>query len=244
MQRIGFILLVLVFITSCKSTKVPTHINSKTYFTNYNAVVLTGFVLPPQLKHRADVKDHIKQKVTELFTTNGVKVIDESHYFSEFENQKKMAGGYIDEYTGKVNEDKRDAVRLAALNALKQTHGIDSVLFYDIRSRSAYFGDYRASWDGQSEPYEKNNSDVANFLSSIIFETSGKIPAISLMVFLEDVTGNELYKGAGGLQLIAKLNDDEEFESVPVKELLQDKALLNFSVEQAFKKFFKDENNN
>ncbi|MCC2616829.1 hypothetical protein LJ739_11305 [Aestuariibacter halophilus] len=240
MKRIISVLICSFFVLSaCKSTH-RVAISGQEYLVNYKAIVLTGFSMPDALEYRTDIRDYYASKVTDIFESRGIKVFDESLYFDEFEKQKALAGGYIDEYTGKVDTDKRNQIRQKTLQSLRATHGIDSVLFYDLRRRTAHFGDYRAQWDGQEEPYELSNSDLTNFLSTLVANTSGKIPALSLMVFMEDMDGKELYMGAGGVQLVAKLNDDDEFESIPVDKLLRDEAKLDFSVEEAFRKLFND----
>ncbi|MCL1038015.1 hypothetical protein L2750_12730 [Shewanella submarina] len=233
MKKLIFILSLFALV-SCKSTNQAS-VTPAEYQNRYGNVVLTEIVIPDQLVNRPEVAEYYKENVTKLLNSKGIKVHDSNIYLTTRKEVVDEFGGYIDTFTGEVDQAKRTQIELETLARLKSNHGIESVLYYEIRQRKANFGGYRAEWDGQTEPYELNNSDVTNFLSSLVMTTTGTTSALSLIVFIEDMSASHLYTGAGGIQLTSKLNGENEFVSVPINDLFTDENIMSFSINEAFK---------
>lgn len=226
----------VTFIMGCSTAVHRSSVSKEDFKIQVKAVVLTDLALPEALQHRQDVNSYYLQQIKEIFTRNGIQVVAPEVYYNTFKEIRDAHGGYFNARTGQRDDEKFTKVQRETLARLKQTHNIDAVLYHDIRVRDANFGQYRAEWDGQSEAYEKNNSDVANFFSSMVQQTSGSLPAISYFVFIKDVNAKELYMGAGGIQLVSKLNEKDKFEALPVAELLQNSSTMTFSINEALRK--------
>lgn len=233
----------ITFIAGCSTSVHRSAVSKQDFKTQIKTVALTDLVLPDALQHRQDVSSYYLEQIRQTFARNDIQVIAPEEYYSVFNEIRDANGGFFNAQTGQRDDEKFAKVQRETLARLRQTHNIDAVLYHDIRVRNANFGQYRAEWDGQSEAYEKNNSDVANFFSSMVQQTSGRLPAISYLVFIEDVSAKELYMGAGGIQLVSKLNDKDKFEPLPVAELLQDKGSMAFSVTEALRKLLDEKQN-
>lgn len=226
----------ITFIAGCSTAVHRSSVSKQDFKMQVKTVVLTDLVLPDAMQHRQDVRSYYLKQIKEIFAKNNIQVVEPEVYYSAFNAIRDANGGYFNAQTGQRDDEKFAKVQRETLARLKQTHNIDAVLYHDIRVRNANFGQYRAEWDGQSEAYEKNNSDVANFFSSMVQQTSGRLPAISYLVFINDVNAKELYMGAGGIQLISKLNDKDKFEPLPIAELMQDSNTMAYSVTEALRK--------
>jgi hypothetical protein len=238
MKRVVLTLLVITIacMAGCSTAVHRSSLSKQDFKTQVKTVVLTDLNLPDALQHRQDVSSYYLQQIREIFARNNIQVIAPEVYYSVFNEMRDANGGYFNAQTGQRDDEKFAKVQRETLARLKQSHNIDAVLYHDIRVRNANFGQYRAEWDGQSEAYEKNNNDAANFFSSLVQQTSGRLPAISYLVFIKDVQAKELYMGAGGIQLVSKLNNQDKFEPLPLAELLQDSSTMAFSVTEALRK--------
>lgn len=231
-----FLLLLVLTLSACTNTVHRSTVTKQDFKTNHKKVVLSRLGLPEGLRHRDDVRDFYLQALQTTLVRNGFEVVEPDIYHTVFDRIREELGGYYDPKSGELDNEKFELIKRNALKELKETHNVDVVVYHDIRVRTASFGQYRATWDGQTEAYEKNNSDMVNFLSSMVQQTSGRLPALSYLIFVEDLMLNELYMGAGGIQLLSKLNDSNKFEDLPASVLLQEHSLMSFSVNEALRK--------
>lgn len=230
------LILICFFITSCSTSLHKAQVSPADFKKNNQRIIVTRLGLPEGLRHKEQVRDIYAYKIAEIFRQNGFEVIEQDDYFTAFNHFRDQEGGFFDPVTGAYDDVKFQSIKKKTLRRLSETHKADAVVYYEIRVRTAAFGNYRAEWDGQSEPYEKNNSDTLNFLSSLVNQTSGKVGALSLFVEVENMTAENLYWGIGGVQLISKLGTLNKFESVPDEELLANDTTITFSVHEALRK--------
>lgn len=203
---------------------------------NTKRVIVTRLGLPEGLRHKDDARDFYARKIADVFRQNGFEVIEQNEYFAVFNHFRDEEGGFFDAVTGEYDAVKFEKIKSKTLKKMGEAHQADAVVYYDVRVRTATFGNFRAEWDGQSEPYEKNNSDTLNFLSALVHQTSGKIGALSLFIEVENMAAESLYWGIGGIQLINKLGALNKFENVPDDHLLADETIMTFSVYEALRK--------
>lgn len=236
-RKIFSVVIVLSFLSACNSNH-RVKISKKEYVANHKSVLLTDLHLPKALSSKLAAKEYIEESVKTLFTDHGIVIHGPDVFNKEYDIQKRAVGGVYDPDTGEYDSKRGQLAEDRTLKVLQQKYGISSVLFYDVRVKGAKIDNFRAKWDGRSEVYEANNSDLTNFLSSLVSTTHGTIGALSLTVFLHDMNNEEMYYGAGGLQLVNKIDDDDKFIPVPVDTLLTDEKLLKFSINEAFRKLF------
>lgn len=239
MHRISIVLfsVSVIFIASCGITSDQA-ITAQSFQSSFKNVALTNMSLPPVLNERDDIAAFYQATITELFTQHGLTVLPPSLYENEFKKQNALLGSFIDPITGKRDLQQYQKIRAATFAVLAIDHQVDSVLMYDIRTRKASIGSYQATWDGQQEPFGLSSTDISNFLGTLLPNSQSSVPALSLMVYLKDNQDNQIYMGAGGIQLIAKLNSSDEFEYVPVDMLLRNQNSMAFSVKEAFRQLF------
>lgn len=218
------------------STKIitKTNITTQQLYQSHKKIALTEFYLPDALGERKDVEEFYSTRSLQLLKDKGFELLPPKFYKEEFEKQKKAQGGFFNSKTGQFDQQKYSLVLKSTLQNLKEKHGVDSLLRYGINIRKVQFGNFRAAWDGTSEAYEKDNSDTLNFLSSMTRDTHGYLPGLSFVVSISDLENNTLFVGAGGIELMSKLNSDDKFEDLPKSSLLNDREKLRFSFKESF----------
>lgn len=224
-----------IFLSGCNATH-KSSVTPEQYKTNFKIVLLRDLLVDEKLAHKTDAIAHIETKLNTLLEKHGFSILPASLYNDTLASVAKQRGGYINTVTGNRDSAKYKAVRNETLNILHEKYNVTSMIMPQLRYRNASFGNYRAQWDGQEETYEQNNSDVTNFLSTLLVNTGGTAPALSLVVFVEDNNANQIYMGAGGIQLLAKVNDDNEFENIPDEQIMGDPLKLDFAINESLRK--------
>jgi hypothetical protein len=153
-------------------------------------------------------------------------------------------GGLFDQQTGAVNEAKAAALMTHVREQMKERFSADALVLPYVRRVTASFSSIpfagiSARWYGASESIV--TSSVDNVLTP---QVSGKIPALSLIVRIEDLTGTLLYSNAGGIQVVEKLKPGagafsrETFVAVPRSEIFADPQRIQQAVNYALDPFF------
>jgi hypothetical protein len=98
---------------------------------------------------------------------------------------------------------------------LRAKFNVNAILSPEIQVVAASFGGDRAKWDGTSEGVGKKK-----FWKALLGTThSGRVPALSFVVFLKDSDYTSLYVNAGGIQALDKVGPAGGFVPVPQEEL-------------------------
>jgi len=130
---------------------------------------------------------------------------------------RDSVGGFYDTYTGKLIDEKWEAVHTATLRELRTRHHVDGWLHPSIRFVGAPFTGGKVKWHGVEQ-----TSGAAGGLGGFLFGTkTGSVPALSLVTMLEDTAGKELYVGLGGIELAARI-EGGRFVDIPRASLLGD----------------------
>jgi len=130
---------------------------------------------------------------------------------------------------------------------MKERFSADALVLPYVRRVTANFtslpfAGISARWDGASESIV--TSGVDNVLTPNV---SGQVPALSLIVRIEDLGGALLYANAGGIQVVEKLKPmagafrRESFVAVPSGEIFADPQRIQQAVNYALDPFFKRE---
>lgn len=129
-------------------------------------------------------------------------------------------GGIFDPVTG-----ARDTARIRIIDdsiraALHKRYDADLWLQPFIIVEGVSFYGSEAKWRGTSE-----KTGAAGGVGGALLGTKkGTIPALSLLVFVEDTTGRTVYRGSGGIQLAMKAGGfGEKPKNVPMYDLLADR---------------------
>ena len=136
-------------------------------------------------------------------------------------------GGAFDPVTGKRDSARAQEVERLVTHAMVTRLGADAWLqpFLAVEGVPFYGGE--AKWRGTKE-----KTGAPGGVGGVLFGTkSGRIPALSLAVLVEDSAAKAIYRGGGGIQLLMKANGaTKKPADVPADQLLVDRARMEHAV--------------
>ncbi len=209
---------------ACSSTTEydPFLVKPEVLHADVQTVVLTPVQLPPDL----DIPERILLRLDSLIGTTvrtaGFTTVA-SHDFSEIWDRVQLeVGGLFDPRTGERDELRfADARELLAWE-LEDRFGADALLYADLVVVSAPFANGVAHWDETSQPLTGWGWRLLDALNALLGEEGGSlpegtVPALSLSVTLERVSGEQLYANAGGIEVLEKVGTSES-DRTPVPQ--------------------------
>lgn len=178
--------------------------------------------LPLELPQGEKAKVFFHAAISEKLSSAGFQVVGPDVFADKMAALARKKGGAYDPVTGKRDEKKFQELQKACMKDVQATTGAKVLLRAKVEPVSAPFGGCRgARWDGVTQ-------DVSWVFLGIFCGTSnmhGRVPALSLLVSLEDFDGNLLYFNGGGIELTSRVVTTflgGGFERVPLGQLLVD----------------------
>lgn len=173
------------------------------------------------------VKARYEKQLSDKLAQLGFRVIAPSTYARAAEAAAAEVGGIYDPITGKPAPDKAKAAQEVLGRRLRETHAVDAIMSAEFtRVGAPYDLQGAAAWDGTSQSVF---ATVAGWNGK---PYTGTQSALSLLVRLEDISGQHLYSKRGGIELTA-LFMNGEFQRVPPDKLLIDESKTAHAVEVA-----------
>jgi hypothetical protein len=180
-------------------------------------IAMDWVVLPREYGDLPSVRTRFDSLISDRLRAQGFAIVPPQVGESIWLRLRDSIGGYYDTYTGNLNPAKFEQVRTAALTELKTKYHVDAWLHPFIRAVLARFNGGKVKWDGVEE-----QSGARGGLGGFLFGTKeGTVPALSLIVSVEDMTGTDLYTGVGGIRLVVRL-DGDRFVRLPRDSLFID----------------------
>lgn len=210
---------------SCASTTPynPFKVEQDEFFKTAKIVALGPVFVPADITDTDEAKTKFESAITAKLTQAGFSVIPSKEYSAIWKRMTEEIGGYFDPVSGKRDEAKFKAVREHSRREVSTKFNVDTLLFPRIQIVKAEWKDAYATWDGTTESVQ-SKGDI--FMQALLFQSrSGTVPALSLVVFIEDLNGRSLYAHAHGLQVLTKFTGGE-FVAVPQQELFQEQRNL------------------
>jgi hypothetical protein len=173
------------------------------------------------------VKARYEKQLSARLAQLGFRVIAPSTYVRAAEAAAAEVGGIYDPITGKPAPDKAKAAQEVLARQLRATHAVDAIVSAQFtRVAASYDLQGAAAWDGTSQsvfatPAGWNGKPY-----------TGTQSALSLLVRVEDISGQHLYSKRGGIELSA-LFMNGAFERVPPDKMLLDESKIAHAVEVA-----------
>ena len=173
------------------------------------------------------VKSRYEKQVSDKLTTLGFRVIAPSIYTRAAEAAATEVGGIYDPITGKASAEKAKAAQEVLSRQLKEKHAVDAIATVEFTHVGASYDlQGYASWDGTTQ------SVFATPAGWNGKAYTGTQAALSLLLRLEDVSGQHLYSKRGGIELTA-LFINGDFDRVAPEKLLLDESKMAHAVEIA-----------
>lgn len=219
-RSMGILVLGLALVLGGCAAKTPYNpfkIPREQFHDQLKVVALSPIGMPRELTNL----DPAKRKFLTLIETQlrgaGYTVVGAAVAGIIWDSMATEISGFYDPVTGVRDEEKVKAVRMQMYQKLKAKFNIDAMLFSHIVVVPAKLDNDRAKWDGTSEGAARKK-----FWKAVLgMSHSGTIPALSLHVTLSDTDDRDLYKNAGGIQVLAKAGVDG-LQDVPRDQLFAD----------------------
>jgi len=158
----------------------------------------------------------------------GFGVVGEDEWSETWKRVLESGGPFYDPHLGVMDRPRYERAERAARRALNEEHGCDFIILPRIVSVAAVWIDGRIKWDGADYKFERGSMPG--------FNAYGTVGALSLHVRIQDLEGDTVYFGTGGIQptseLVGKTWHDE-FEAVPEEEMLGDDAANRLAIGRA-----------
>lgn len=196
-------------------------------------------LVPPTYSYAAGRKDSVLAAFESLtvarLTGAGFEVVDPEIGLGIGRRLVDSLGGLYSPSTGEVDSARAREVRERVLAELAGVHGADGFVYWRLVKVPAAFSSGKAEWDGTKETIEKRG-----FLSKTMgLQYSGKVPAWSLEVILDDRTGRTLYWDRAGIACAATLQKGK-FVERPREEIFGDAERNSDAVKRALEHFFEE----
>jgi len=184
-------------------------------------VVAFGRVeLPDSPELAAPLAARIESAVADALRARGFETVPSEEFETLWQEGLRRAGGYFDVVSGRADPVKRAALRVEALGELAARHGASVLLQPGLVVVVADYQRGKASWDGAREKAAPTGS--------------GEVPALSLELRVEDLSGRETGTSRAGIQLLARYSTwNGKYGPVPAEKLLADEEQLREAVDRA-----------
>jgi hypothetical protein len=233
-RRLGFAMVCLLLASGAWAAKNkeydPFQIPREQFLTSIKIIALRSPTLPDGLSKPDEVSATFESLITAELTRAGIGVVPSKEFDQLWKQDADSIGGLYDATTGKLDPVKLKELRGTVGRALKERFNADAVLFPQFKVVSAKFNSGRASWDGVKQTMTKG------FWGGLAGgNTYGTIPAISLVVFIDNDDGKDLFINSGGLQVKVKLGGGMKFVDLPTDSLFTDSERNAAAVSEALK---------
>lgn len=228
-----------LLIAGCFASPDPNAVTPRPIPDAVQTIVLTPVSLPDELADHAATMDQFDSLIVGLLEQTRFDLIPASEYVAIWEGILHRTESLFDPITGERNEDQFDVARQQLFRRLNVLYHPDAILYPEIWVVSAPFADGVARWDGASQALVGLGTRLAHALGAALSGSdrnlpSGTVDALSLVVFVEDMEGEELYAHSGGIQVLEKVGGSaRDRTAVPGEQWFADRERNRKAVELA-----------
>lgn len=185
-------------------------------------VALHPLDVPYGLEAPASAVVGAETAISERLAAAGFTVVPSVESGTSWERRLKEVGGFYDPITGDTVAVKYRAVRDGTVRELAVRFGATVWLRPSLELVVAQWKGGKASWDGASE--------------GVAPVGKGHVPALTLVIVVEDTSGAIVSAGRGGVQVLSKVKGGR-FVRVPADRLLADHRRVVKAVDLALTPF-------
>ena len=191
-------------------------------------VALAHVVSIGSLRYPApDMNTRFEQRIGERLAAAGFVPVPSDTVLAGWKASAAAVGGIFDRRSGRPDTARVRMAEEGLLGWLRDSLGCDLRLRYEVVEALADYNAGNARWDG----YETDVGATGVLLTLIGGTQSGKVPALSIEVLIDDVEGTPLYTRRAGLQ---SRNHMVKNHWIPVPlENLKDEALTRRALDRA-----------
>jgi hypothetical protein len=206
-----------------------------------NTLVLTPVSLPSELDPYADHMEEFDSLIANLLTRTDFVLIPAREYSALWEGVMERAGWLFDPVTGERDDERFAAARDTLFSLLTDLYHPDALLYPEIWIVGAPFSEGTARWDGTSQGLIGFGTRLIDALGAALSGSDSNLPegtvdALSLVVFIESMEGDELFVNSGGIQVMQKVGRDPgDVRPIPDEHVLSDHERNRSAVSKTLK---------
>jgi len=192
-----------------------------------NTIMLTPVSVPERFEEFTTAMEAFDSLIAVSLEQAGYKLIPAHEYAALWEEILERTVGLFDS-TGERNEAVFESARQELFGQLGGLYQPDALLYPEIWIVDAPFTGGTAQWDGVSQELVGVGTRIVDALGALFSATesnlpTGEVEAVSLVVFIENLEGEEIYANSGGIQVLEKVGTHpDDREPVPKEEWFTD----------------------
>lgn len=228
----------VLLLTACQTTKVN-YLNTQELQKNHPRIMAFNIRVENGLEmHRETLKTQLEPNIHAALEAKGFQFVPSDRFYQIRSELLAAEQNLFDPVTGQRDEVRSAEIWQQALIQAKNELNIDAFLYYGVIVRTAHFSNtlvsmYVASWDGKQESALADGVGAGKVLGSLFVQKTGSLPGLSVFVQFEDEFDNTISFGAGGVELLAQFNSDEDVVYKDLNNLFKDPQQLNSAVQHA-----------
>lgn len=190
---------------------------------NVNTIVLTPVGVPEGFEEYTAAMEEFDSLIAVSLEQAGYTLIPAHEYAALWEEILERTVDLFDS-TGERNEPVFESARQELFGQLGGLYHPDALLYPEIWIVDAPFAGGTAQWDGVSQELVGVGTRIVDALGALFSATESNLPtgdveAMSLVVFIENIEGEEIYANSGGIQVLEKVGTHpDDREPVPKDE--------------------------
>jgi hypothetical protein len=190
--------------------------------TNFTSAAVRKIAVYPMLVGKESptinrAKAEVESAVESTLRGAGLHVVPVSDMAPIQDELIKSLGGLFDPITGKPVEEKVTTLQKHRREEAAARFGADAIVLASFEAATAPVVNSMARWNGAME-IATRGSKMDSFFTGPV---NGDVPALSLVIRVEDVSGNVLFANAGGIQVLAKAQANR-WVPIPDMDVLAD----------------------
>ena len=195
----------------------PFFIPRQQFFDSVKTIVVTNVSVVDDTNVPDSILTEIETLIGATLQDADLTVVSATEYAEIWHRIADAAGGFFDPYTGERDEAAFQAAAERLRNELIERFDPDALLYPEIWEVDAPFSVGEATWGGVRQRIVGG------------FGYSGDIVAATLLVTIQNLSGDELYSEEAGLQALEYMQDGE-FLRLNEEQLFSDSTLIPTAV--------------
>lgn len=188
--------------------------------------------ITPFARQDDDVSMYLLDRVQSRFDSAGFELIDAERFSEIHDRINRDLGGIYDPMTGRLIDDRAESLKEYVEREYNETYAPQGELFVAVVHVGAAFSGNKARWHG----VEQASSGKEGFWANFNTDGRGVMPALSLVVVVQDAAEERLFAAVGGIELASVLSANS-LERIPPEELLNDMSRIDEALRLVFEAF-------
>jgi len=224
MRSASFGFAVLVFASACATPYDPFRIPASELRGRVRTIALAPLRASADVADREQARAQIEPIVSARLSAGGFQVVASAEMEKLWRSAAGDVGDLFDPVTGKIDQERYDAVEASVYHELRAQHGADAVLWMRIDTVELYLATRNATFCGTTDAIYWPGGKLENF------ERATLVVASCLYTHLYDMEERELYSIRSGLEIVETFARQTRAER-PQGERLKNPGRLREAVE-------------